>query len=147
MLHDKSRDAFAPRGTTWTKTEALLVLGCGGAAQIMRELTEEYGMTIPVKTGLESVGHMDTRRFLELAVEQCRECGQCMLNETGAICPMTEVRQVPPERSLRRVSGWQVRGGHGAGLRLGSHLQRIEGLGRARPAPPLHASQGPQQIG
>jgi len=87
---NKSRDAFAPLRDDLNKTEALLVLGCGGAAQIVRELTEEYGITIPIKTGLESVGHMDTRIFGELALEQCRECGQCVLNETGAICPMTK---------------------------------------------------------
>jgi len=87
---NKSRDAFAPLRDDLKKTEALLVLGCGGAAQIVRELTEEYGITIPIKTGLESVGHMDTRIFGELALEQCRECGQCVLNETGAICPMTK---------------------------------------------------------
>lgn len=87
---NKSRDAFAPLRDDLNKTEALLVLGCGGAAQIVRELTEEYGMTIPIKTGLESVGHMDTRIFGELALEQCRECGQCVLNDTGAICPMTK---------------------------------------------------------
>jgi len=87
---NKSRDAFAPLRDDLNRTDALLVLGCGGAAQIVRELTEEYAITIPVKTGLESVGHMDTRIFGELALEQCRECGQCMLNETGAICPMTK---------------------------------------------------------
>ncbi len=87
---NKSRDAFAPLKGDLSKTEALLVLGCGGAVQIIRELIEEYGITIPIKTGLESVGHMDTRIFGELALEQCRECGQCMLNETGAICPMTK---------------------------------------------------------
>jgi ferredoxin len=87
---NKSRDSFAPYRDDLAKTQALLVLGCGGAVQIIRELTEEYGITIPIKTGLESVGHMDTRVFGELAIEQCRECGQCVLNETGGICPMTK---------------------------------------------------------
>jgi len=35
-------------------------MGCGGAVQITRQVTEELGLTIPVKTALDSVGHMDT---------------------------------------------------------------------------------------
>jgi hypothetical protein len=72
------------------KSDALLVLGCGGAVQVVRQLTEEYGFTIPVKSGLDTVGHMDTIVFGKLLVEQCRECGQCVLNETGGICPVTK---------------------------------------------------------
>jgi hypothetical protein len=33
---------------------------------------------------------MDTLVMGELAVEQCQECGQCVLNETGGICPVTK---------------------------------------------------------
>ncbi len=87
---NKSRDAFDPRREDLNKAEALLVLGCGGAVQIVRQLTEEYGMTIPVKSGVDSVGHMDTLVFGEFALEQCSECGECLLNETGGICPFTK---------------------------------------------------------
>ena len=87
---NKSRAAFEPRKEDLNKAEALLVFGCGGAVQIMRQLTEEYGITIPVKSGVDSVGHMDTLIFGELAMEQCRECGECLLNETGGICPVTK---------------------------------------------------------
>lgn len=72
------------------KSEALLVLGCGGGVQVVRRLTEEYGFTIPVKSGLDTVGHMDTIIPGELLLEQCGECGQCVLNETGGICPVTK---------------------------------------------------------
>jgi len=72
------------------KSEALLVLGCGGAVQVVRQLTEEYGYTIPVKSGLDTVGHMDTIIPGEFLLEQCRECGQCVLNSTGGICPVTK---------------------------------------------------------
>ena len=65
-------------------------MGCGGAVQITRQLTEEYGLTIPVKTGLNSVGHMDTVIGGTLALEQCQECGDCILNDTGGICPVTK---------------------------------------------------------
>jgi hypothetical protein len=72
------------------KSDALLVLGCGGAVQVVRQLTEEYGFTIPVKSGLDTVGHMDTIIPEDLLLEQCQECGQCVLNETGGICPVTK---------------------------------------------------------
>jgi hypothetical protein len=72
------------------ETEAILVLGCGGAAQIVRQATEELGLTIPVKIALDSVGHMDTVVAGTFALEQCQECGECVLNETGGICPFTK---------------------------------------------------------
>ena len=70
--------------------EGLLVLGCGGAVQITRKITEDYGLTIPIRTALDSVGHMDTLEMGVLALEQCQECGECILNETGGICPVTK---------------------------------------------------------
>ena len=72
------------------ESEAIVVLGCGGAAQIVRQATEELGVTIPVKIALDSVGHMDTVVAGTLALEQCQECGECVLNETGGICPFTK---------------------------------------------------------
>lgn len=70
--------------------DAILVLGCGGALQVMRQATEEKGLTIPIKIALDSVGHMDTVVAGALAIEQCQECGECVLNETGGICPVTK---------------------------------------------------------
>ncbi len=70
--------------------DAILVLGCGGAAQITRQAMEEMGHLKPVKIGLDSVGHMDTVIANSLALEQCQECGDCVLNETGGICPVTK---------------------------------------------------------
>lgn len=72
------------------ESEAILVLGCGGALQVMRQATEEMGLTIPVKIALDSVGHLDTVVAGRLALEQCQECGECVLNETGGICPVTK---------------------------------------------------------
>ncbi|MDD2903594.1 MAG: methylenetetrahydrofolate reductase C-terminal domain-containing protein [Syntrophales bacterium] len=86
----KADPVLAPLADRIKEAEALLVLGCGGAVQITRELTEKYGITVPVKTGLNSVGHMDTLIGGTLAVEQCQECGDCILNETGGICPVTK---------------------------------------------------------
>ena len=46
-------------------------------------------MVKPVVSALDSVGHMDTVVPDALWVERCSECGDCMLNETGGICPIT----------------------------------------------------------
>jgi hypothetical protein len=72
------------------QADAVIVMGCGGAVQITRQVTEEFGLAIPVKVALDSVGHMDTLVFGELALEQCQECGECILNQTGGICPVTK---------------------------------------------------------
>ena len=82
--------AFAGKEELVRESDAVLVLGCGGAAQVTRQATEEMGLMIPVKIGLNSVGHMDTVVAGTYAVEQCQECGECVLNETGGICPVTK---------------------------------------------------------
>jgi len=69
--------------------DAVVVLGCGGAVQTARQATEEYGLVKRVVSGLDSVGHMDTIVPDALWIERCLECGECVLNETGGICPMT----------------------------------------------------------
>jgi len=69
--------------------EAVVVLGCGGAVQTVRQATEEFGLVKPVISALNSIGHMDTLVPDALWMERCSECGDCMLNETGGICPIT----------------------------------------------------------
>jgi hypothetical protein len=64
-------------------------LGCRGAVQTVRQATEEAGLVKRVVSALNSVGHMDTVVPDALWVERCSECGDCMLNETGGICPIT----------------------------------------------------------
>lgn len=86
----KTKAALDPHLDELKKAQAVMILGCGGAVQITRKVTEDYGITVPVKTGLDSVGHMDTLIMGELALEQCQECGECILNETGGICPVTK---------------------------------------------------------
>ncbi len=82
--------AFNGKEKELKDADALLVLGCGGAMQVVRQATEEMGLAIPVKIALDSVGHMDTVIAGTLAIEQCQECGECVLNETGGICPFTK---------------------------------------------------------
>jgi ferredoxin len=86
----KSDPVLKPLTDKMQEAEALLVLGCGGAVQITRHLTETYGLAVPVKVGLNSVGHMDTLVPGQTALEECSDCGECILNETGGICPVTK---------------------------------------------------------
>lgn len=69
--------------------EAIVVLGCGGAVQTVRQATEEYGLIKGVISALNSVGHMDTVVPDTVWIERCVECGDCVLNETGGLCPVT----------------------------------------------------------
>lgn len=84
------RDKFEGQQEQLRGCDAVLVLGCGGANHIMRQFTEELGLTMPVKAALNTVGHVDIVIPGALAIEQCSECGECMLNETGTICPVTK---------------------------------------------------------
>uniref|UniRef100_A0A7C3V2C0 5,10-methylenetetrahydrofolate reductase n=1 Tax=Desulfobacca acetoxidans TaxID=60893 RepID=A0A7C3V2C0_9BACT len=85
----KSAPILEPLKDKIAESDALLVLGCGGAVQITRHLTEKLGLTKPVKAALNSVGHMDTLVPGAKAMEECSDCGDCILNETGGICPVT----------------------------------------------------------
>ncbi len=85
----KSDPVLKPLADKMQESDALIVLGCGGAVQITRHLTEEYGLSVPVKVGLNSVGHMDTLIPGQVALEECSDCGDCLLNDTGGICPVT----------------------------------------------------------
>ena len=72
-----------------TRADAVVVLGCGGAVQTVRQATQEYDLIKPVISVLNSMGHMDTLIPDTLWMERCSDCGDCMLNETGGICPIT----------------------------------------------------------
>jgi len=72
------------------RTDAVVVLGCGGAVQTVRQATEQYGGLLkPIISALNSIGHMDTLVPDALWMERCSDCGDCMLNDTGGICPIT----------------------------------------------------------
>ncbi|MFH1137335.1 MAG: methylenetetrahydrofolate reductase C-terminal domain-containing protein [Pseudomonadota bacterium] len=86
----KTLAALEPHFEEIGQSDAILVLGCGGAVQITRQVLEDNGIGLPVKVGLDSVGHMDTVVMGRLALEQCQECGECILNETGGVCPVTK---------------------------------------------------------
>jgi ferredoxin len=65
------------------RADAVLVLACGAGVQTMAEAT-----TKPVTPGLESVflGNVVRHGVFE---ERCQMCGDCVLDRTAGICPVT----------------------------------------------------------
>jgi ferredoxin len=63
--------------------DAVLVLTCGAGVQTVAE-----GVKKPVFPGLESafLGNVQRHGVFE---ERCQMCGDCVLDKTGAICPVT----------------------------------------------------------
>ncbi|MCK4535788.1 MAG: methylenetetrahydrofolate reductase C-terminal domain-containing protein [Desulfuromonadales bacterium] len=65
------------------EADALLVLACGGGVQSVSSQTEKM-----VIGGLNSVFLGNVKRFGQYE-EKCSLCGECILNETAGICPVT----------------------------------------------------------
>jgi len=85
----QTREVLDGMSAALQQSNAVVVLGCGGAVQTVRQATEERGLVRPIISTLNSMGHMDTLIPDALWMERCSECGDCILNETGGICPMT----------------------------------------------------------
>jgi len=64
--------------------DAILVLACGAGVQTMADAMEKT----PVLPGLESafLGNVVRHGIFE---ERCQMCGDCVLDRTGGICPVT----------------------------------------------------------
>jgi len=65
------------------QAEAFLVLSCGAGAQSLRAATDKH-----VLPGTDSLFLGNTQRSMDF-VEKCSLCGDCVLDEYGAICPVT----------------------------------------------------------
>lgn len=65
------------------EADALLVLSCGAGAQSISD-----GCDKPVLTGVDPLFLGNVRRFGQYE-EKCSLCGECILNQTGGICPVT----------------------------------------------------------
>ncbi|MBN1958201.1 MAG: methylenetetrahydrofolate reductase C-terminal domain-containing protein [Desulfuromonadales bacterium] len=63
--------------------DVLLVLSCGAGAQSISDCTDK-----PVLTGVDPLFLGNVRRFGQYE-EKCSLCGDCILNETAGICPVT----------------------------------------------------------
>ena len=69
-------------------TDAILALTCGlGVASITKVLARKYShIPVFISNNTEFMGM--TERIGRFYM-RCRGCGQCLLNETGGICPLT----------------------------------------------------------
>ena len=69
-------------------TDAILTLSCGlGVASIVQTLEKKHP-NIPVFIGTNTEFMGMTERIGRFYM-RCRGCGDCLLNETGGICPIT----------------------------------------------------------
>ena len=65
------------------QAQALLVFSCGAGVQSFSQVLEK-----PVYAGNDSLFLGNIQRFGNF-IEHCSICGECLLNETGGICPVT----------------------------------------------------------
>lgn len=66
------------------QADALLVFSCGAGVQSFSEILDK-----PVYAGNDTLFLGNIQRFGNFA-ERCSLCGECVLNETGGICPITK---------------------------------------------------------
>ncbi len=65
------------------QADAVLVLSCGAGVQTVAALVD-----VPTYPALNSL-YLARLQRLTLSDERCRLCGECVLAETGGICPVT----------------------------------------------------------
>ena len=65
------------------EADVLLVLSCGAGAQSISDVSDK-----PILTGVDPLFLGNVRRFGQYE-EKCSLCGDCILNRTGGICPVT----------------------------------------------------------
>lgn len=65
--------------------DVLLSLACGVGAQTVAEVFPQH----LVLTGVNTLGIGGKNRDFGYFYEYCKGCGDCLLNETGGICPFT----------------------------------------------------------
>lgn len=66
------------------ESEAVLVFSCGVGVQVVSSLLENK----VVYTGCDTL-YLNGFQGLTVREFDCKQCGQCYLNDTGGICPLT----------------------------------------------------------
>jgi hypothetical protein len=64
-------------------SDAILILSCGIGVQAVAAMSD-----IPALPAMNTIS-MGARQGLWPGAERCRQCGDCMLDVTGGICPIT----------------------------------------------------------
>lgn len=83
-----SNQAFKKIRSEIDEADAVISLSCGIGTQSMAKNAKILVKT-PVITALNTIFMGETQRFGKF-YERCRSCGNCFLNETGSICPITQ---------------------------------------------------------
>ena len=78
-----SKKELAAHKAALKETDAILVMACGAGVQTVTELKK-----IPVVAALDTLFLGNVKRFGQFE-ERCSLCGECILNKTGGICPVT----------------------------------------------------------
>ncbi len=75
-----TRPVLEPRKAQLQACDALLVLGCGVALQIIHHVLETLGLALPLKSGLKTLGPMEVASPGEVSPEQHQKDGADFLN-------------------------------------------------------------------
>ncbi len=79
---------FRERKDQIEEADSILVLACGGGAQSVRENAERIKIKKLVHPGLNTLFQGEVTRGGHFE-ERCSLCGECVLEQTGTICPIT----------------------------------------------------------
>jgi hypothetical protein len=83
-----TKQAFRKIKEEITNCDVVVSLGCGLGTQAMNTVMREKYPKKVALTALNTVFMGETERF-GIYKEGCRACGECILNETGGVCPIT----------------------------------------------------------
>jgi hypothetical protein len=81
-LLKRNKEPPPAAGGGWGGADALLVLACGAGVQTVASLVD-----VPVYPALNTL-FLARLQNLSVCDERCRLCGECILAETAAICPV-----------------------------------------------------------
>jgi hypothetical protein len=65
--------------------ESIICMGCGAGTQVVADLFQEKVVLPGIDTKFIGSHDRDAKAFTEL----CRACGECIIDETGGVCPVT----------------------------------------------------------
>jgi len=72
------------------ESDSIIILACGAGVQAVTDLTDK-----PVHPGLNTLFLGNVRRYGSFD-ERCSMCGECILDDTGGICPITRCAKSLP---------------------------------------------------
>jgi hypothetical protein len=82
------KQAFRKIKDEINSSDVVLSLACGLGTQAMNKVMRDKFPKKAALTALNTVFMGETERF-GIYKEACRACGECILNETGGVCPIT----------------------------------------------------------